>query len=208
MVTPRPQKIREGPKTSLTQKEARRMDYQFLLFLLLLWIFGGSGYGLFRMSRHAGLPHPWLAFFPLVRVWHVSRLAGRSYRFRRPKEPRDFFARNLISFLPLLLLPLLAALSQSLDALNGFWGVTLVAALTCWFLFSAFSSYEWILKDYAPKKKFYYTGCLFLVPYRLFRERNTVPASVYGSIPKDRELPRYGKDRRWERTPAKPKKKG
>lgn len=177
------------------------MTYRLLFLLLLLWVFGGSGYGLFRMSQHAGLPRPWLAFFPLARVWHVSRLAERSYRFRHPKEPRDFLARNLLSFLPLLLLPLLCFLPEAADALGGFWGETLVVALMCWFLFSAFHSYEWLLKDYAPQKELFHTSCLFIIPCRLFRERDTVPASVYGSVPKDRPLPKYDKNHRWKRNP-------
>ena len=213
MVAPSPEEVRKTQKEPLTRKGDDRMDHRLLLFLLLLWILGGSGYGLFRMSRHAGLPRPWLAFFPLARVWHVSRLAERSYRFRHPGKPRDFLARNLLSFLPLLLLPLLCIFPDVVDALDAFWGVTLVVVLMCWFPFSAFRSYEWLLKDYAPQSQLFYTSFVFIIPYRLFRERDTVPASVYGSIPKDRPLPKYDKNHQWEKAPAqkktrKPKKKG
>lgn len=193
------------------------MGYRLLLFPLLLWIFGGSGYGLFRMSRHAGLPRPWLAFFPLVRVWHVSRLAERSYRFRRPGESGSFLTQSLLSLSSLFLLVFLALLTEYRpdmgEALDSFWSVTLEVFLLCWFLFSTIRPYEWILKDYAPQRTLFYTGCLFTIPYRLFRERNTVPVSVYGSIPKDRELPQYDKYHQWKKASAQkktrePKKKG
>ena len=54
-------------------------------FFALLWlaIMVGliilSGFGLYRMAQHAGVPSPWMAFVPVASSYLTGLLAERAY---------------------------------------------------------------------------------------------------------------------------------
>ncbi len=169
-----------------------------------------SGFGLYRMAQHAGVPSPWMAFVPVASSYLTGLLAERAY-YTYNRQPR-----SLAKWLVILnLIPLVGAPVFGLAFLTGFGGVgaswtpilplLLLVALPG-LLATALLIYcqYYIFRDYTPDNAVLYTilGLLFGISFVFFLvEMNTVPVSVtgFGAYPYGR--PKYDRWHRWNQTP-------
>ena len=135
-----------------------------------------SGFGLYRMAQHAGVPSPWMAFVPVASSYLTGLLAERAY-YTYNRQPR-----SLAKWLVILnLIPLVGAPVFGLAFLTGFGGVgaswtpilplLLLVALPG-LLATALLIYcqYYIFRDYTPDNAVLYTilGLLFGISFVFF----------------------------------------
>ena len=190
-----------------------------VLFTFVIWfaLFAGflilSGYGLYRMAQHGGIPSPWMAFVPVASSYLTGLLAERAYYTYNGRVRKLAWWSVLTQLFPLVFLALYMV-SFFRFASNPMAGEAEVLGLLPMFFLCFFSflvpvalygyCLYYIFRDYSPDNALLYTivGVLFNIGFVFFLvERDTVPVSVtgFGAYPYGR--PKYDRWHRWNRIP-------
>ena len=172
-------------------------------FLPLLLCF----FAAYRMAQHAGLPHPWLAFLPLVGHFYImGKLAEpsgfhRTGRNRWPSLWYPFWSTILI----------LCLAEMRLEAwLNGFYvtGILTGVLLFSWAATAVLNAYVLysVLWDRLRRRAGLYTFLSMILPLEgvfLLLVMDLVPRSVTGKKQYLDGQPQYDKNHQWSPPPPK-----
>lgn len=160
-------------------------------------------YGAYRMAKHAGIPHPWLALLPLGNAYVTGLLAERSVYTYTGRQRRLAFWYPVCQLVTLVGLLAILGLALADADFNLLVAASLVLGLAGFVaqLVIGIYCYYYIFKDYAPDNATLYTvlGIVFGIYWIfLFVEMNSVPVSVtgFGAWPYGR--PKYDRYHQWQ----------
>ena len=189
--------------------------FEFFILLCIFSLLLGvgvlvlKGFGPHRMARHAGIPHPWMAFLPVANAYLLGLLAERScytYKGQTRKLGKCCVVLLLLPLLGFLLygLSFLGAVNSRMEGLAVIPLFLLVLVpLVAAEILQVYCLY-YVFRDYAPKDAVLFTvlhvftgiGFIFLIV-----ERNTVPVSVTGPGDYPYGRPKYDRWHRWSPPP-------
>lgn len=174
-----------------------------------------SGFGLYRMAQHAGVPSPWMAFVPVASSYLTGLLAERAYYTYNGRTRKLAWWCVIANVIPLGLFAVFAAFFfRTVIAAGGALAPEEVAGMTpLMYLLNLVALLPailygyclyYIFRDYSPDNAilFAIVGVLFRISFVfLLIERDTVPVSVtgFGAYPYGR--PKYDRWHRWNQMP-------
>ena len=168
-----------------------------------------TGYGLYCMARHAGIPNPWLAFLPVANVYLTGLLAERSYytyNGRVRKLAKWSLILNLlpvVEFIIIYGILMTSVVTGDEPVVALLFTIPFLLTLTALLVIYIYC-YYYLFRDYAPENAVLFTiiTVLFNIGFIfLLVEKDTVPVSVtgFGVYPYGR--PKYDKWHRWNQMP-------
>ena len=184
------------------------------IFVLTFFSLLLSSFATYRMARHVGFPHPWLAFLPLIGHLYIMGKLAESSGFHRTGRNRwpslwyPFWSTILILSVAVMVLEVRRNRFFSSNILTGVFLFSWIATV----VLSAYVLYS-ILWDRLRQRAGLYTFLSMILPLEgifLLLVMDLVPRSVTGHKQYLDGQPRYDKNHQWSPPPpkksAKPKK--
>lgn len=176
----------------------------YLGVFLVFWVL--MSFGVYRMAKHAGIPHAWVALLPLGNGFVTGLLAERAlytYTGRQKKLALWNPVLQALGVVGIMGVIGLALLDMDFNAWVVVSLVVFLAGSTAAWVVYLYSLY-YIFKDYAPDNATLYTVLgIVLGIYWIFLlvEMNTVPVSVAGYGPFPYRRPKYDRFHQWQAGP-------